>query len=298
MLCFEQIMCRVVDVMPAVAQPALEPPAPFVRWVGGKTAILPMLLAHVPKKFGVYYEPFVGGGALFFALAAQRPGLRAVISDANLRLVRTYRGVRDAVETVIAGLEECTRLHTKDFYYQMRDIDIDAVPDDADVAACFLYLNRTCFNGLYRVNADGKMNTPIGKTSSGAPPVICQAERLRACSAALQSVEIEHGDALEVANRAKPGDFIYADPPYIPLSKTSDFTSYTAEKFGPDEQEALRNLAVNLKAGGVHVLLSNSSAPEVAELYGRYFKLEPVTRRGTVSSKIRARGAVTEMLIY
>lgn len=270
----------------------VQPAQPFVKWVGGKRQLLPQLLAHVPPKFGTYYEPFVGGGALFFALAHPR----AVLCDANLRLIRTYRAVRDDVETLIALLKGCAARHSTDFYYETRAVNPDAFNHDVEVAAWFIYLNRTCFNGLYRVNSKGVFNVPIGRYEN---PQICDEERLRACSRALAHAEIEWTDFRELAGRPLQGDFVYCDPPYAPLSATADFASYTADGFGGKDQADLRDLAGVLKRRGVHVLLSNSSAPLIRELYKdrALFEVIPVLARRAVNSNAALRGPVTELLI-
>ena len=224
---------------------------PFVKWVGGKRQLLPRLLPHVPQRFGRYFEPFVGGGALFFSLAPEF----AALNDGNARLVRTYRTIRDRVEDVVALLR--TYPHDRDFFMSLRAVDIDA-GTDVEVAAWFIYLNRTAFNGLYRVNSRGGFNVPFGRYKN---PTICDAENLRACAAILKGASITHGDFEAVVADAHPGDFVYFDPPYVPLTATSDFTSYTAEGFTDADQVRLRDVALRLKAGGVAVMLSNSGAP-------------------------------------
>jgi DNA adenine methylase len=263
---------------------------PFVKWAGGKAQILPALQAHVPPSYRTYYEPFVGGGALFFALAPAR----AVLSDANLRLVRTWRAVRDNVEALIQVLTECARKHSPEFFYEIRATDPDKATSDVEVAAWFIYLNRTCFNGLYRVNSKGKFNVPVGRYVN---PQICDVDRLRACSRALVDVELEWADFRTVMERPRRGDFVYFDPPYAPLSATSDFTSYTEEGFTAKDQADLRDVARKLKARGVHVLLSNSSAPLIRDLYDDGFHIETVAARRAVNSQAASRGPVAELII-
>jgi len=272
----------------STAQTSLfDEPRPFLKWVGGKRQLLPVLLPHVPRRFDTYHEPFVGGGALFFAL---RP-TRAVLSDNNALLVRTWRGVRDHVEDVIRLLKSYP--HDKQFFLEMRERDIDAA-SDVEVAAWFIYLNKTAFNGLYRVNSKNKYNVPFGRYVN---PAICDAPNLRACSRALLGVSIEHEDFEAVLGRAKPGDFVYFDPPYVPLSATSDFTSYTAEGFSADDQKRLRDVARELKASGVHVLLSNSSAGFVRDLY-EGFQMEEVLATRHVNCQSDGRGPVVELVIW
>lgn len=262
-------------------------PRPFLKWVGGKRQLLPVLTSHVPHRFGRYHEPFLGGGALFFHL---RPG-RAVLSDTNARLIRTWRGVRDAVEDVIALLAAYP--HDRAFFEQKRAEPIDE-RSDAEVAAWFIYLNRTGFNGLYRVNRRNIFNVPFG---AYANPTICDADLLRMASATLADTELHVEDFGVVLDRAEPGDFVYFDPPYVPLSATSSFTSYTADGFGMPEQARLRDTARALKERGVHVLLSNSSAPAVHELYADGFSRTPVSAARAINCDATKRGSVTELIL-
>jgi DNA adenine methylase len=265
------------------------PRRPFVKWAGGKRQLLAELCSHVPEQHGRYYEPFVGGGALFFEL---RPP-RAVLTDVNQRLIRTYRGVRDDVEHVIALLRRYEREHEEAFFYRLRDMDIDAEAD-AQVAAWFIYLNKVGFNGLYRVNRQNRFNVPFGRHKN---PTICDEATLRACSQALAGATIEVADFESAVASAAPGDMVYFDPPYVPLSITSSFTSYTSSGFDSKAQIRLRDLALQLKQRGVHVLLSNSSAEFVRELYEQGFSISEVSATRLVNSKATGRGAITELII-
>jgi len=266
---------------------ALRTARPFVKWAGGKRQILRELLKHVPSKHGRYFEPFVGGGALFFATRPKR----AILADVNERLVRAYRGVRDDVEAVISLLKKWP--HDPVFFEKSRSRPVDE-GTDVEVAAWFVYLNKTGFNGLYRVNKKNRFNVPFGRYEN---PKICDPRTLRACSEALANTDLKVGDFEEIASAAKRGDFVYFDPPYAPLSPTSSFTSYTSSGFGLDEQTRLRNLARELKRSGVHVLLSNSSAPAVRKLYSRGFEVFEVSATRMVNSKAGGRGAITELVI-
>lgn len=251
-----------------------------------------MLSAHAPLSFGRYHEPFVGGGALFFNLAHRRMLPRgAVLSDNNERLVRAYRGVRDEVEDVIIHLASYP--HDKGFYLAMRERSVDSL-SDAEAAAWLIYVNRTGFNGLYRVNQKNQFNVPFGDYTN---PRICDADNLRACSRALAGVELRCEPFDLVGERAESGDFVYFDPPYVPLSTTSSFTSYTASGFGPAHQQKLANVARSLKARGVHVLLSNSSAPLVRELYREGFSTHEVKAARSVNSRGSGRGKIVELLM-
>lgn len=272
--------------MPPFANSSL--PRPFLKWAGGKRQLVPALLARLPATYGTFYEPFIGGGALFFAV---KPA-RAVIADRNSRLVRTWTCVRDEVEPLIARLS--TFSHDRDFFLAQRARAIDAEPD-VEVAAWMIFLNRTAFNGLYRVNRRGQFNVPFGKYKN---PTLCDADNLRAASAALQGTKILHADFAESTASAAEGDFVYFDPPYVPLSATSAFTAYTGDGFGAEEQARLRDVALALKRRGVRVLLSNSSAGLVRELYGQDFTVEEVMATRLINRDSAGRGAIAELLIH
>lgn len=261
-------------------------PRPFLKWVGGKRQILHALAEHVPHRFGRYHEPFLGGGALFFHLRPQK----SVLSDTNERLVRTWRGVRDSVEEVIALLYDWP--YDKDFYQELRARPIDERPD-AEVAAWFIYLNRTGFNGLYRVNRRNIFNVPFGAYTN---PTICDADLLRTVSASLAETELHVEDFGAVLDRAERGDFVYFDPPYVPLTATSSFTSYTADGFGMTDQARLRDTARALKERGVYVVVSNSSAPAVHELYADFHRT-PVAAARAINCVASKRGSVTELIL-
>ncbi len=268
---------------------------PFVKWVGGKRRLVPTLREMIPE-FKQYHEPFVGGGALFFGLAhSDVTGRWANLSDQNQRLVRTYRAIRDDLDGVLARLETLAQAHCKELYYEVRDQEIDEAQADADVAAWFIYLNRTGFNGLYRVNRSGRFNVPLGRYTN---PNICDEKNLIRVSQVLQGAEIRHEGFESVFDRAEEGDLVYFDPPYIPRSPTSSFTSYTAQGFNLPEHERLRDIARALKLRGVHVLLSNSDTPLVREIYSNGFELEQVYMGRAINSKASGRGAVPELVIW
>lgn len=269
-----------------------KPAEPFLKWLGGKRQIIPQFQPYLPTNYGRYFEPFMGGAALFFHM---RPA-NATLSDANLRLVRTYRGIRDNVDEVIATLLEMKERHAREgeaFYRRIRAVDVDNFSQDATVAAWFIYLNKAGFNGIYRVNRDNVFNVPFGKNPKAT---ICDANNLRACSQALKGVNIFHRDFTAVANEAAPGDFVYFDPPYVPVSETSSFTSYTADGFGASDQIRLRDLAFWLSQRGVRVLLSNSSAPAVRELYAGARIIE-INAARMLSAKVTGRHGVKEFLV-
>jgi DNA adenine methylase len=242
---------------------------------------------YLPTKYNRYREHFVGGGALFFHLQPKY----ALLSDSNERLIRTYRTVRDSVDDLVRLLS--TYPNEKTFFLELRKKNIDAM-SDVEVASWFIYLNKTCFNGVYRVNKDNQFNVPFG---SQANPTICDEENLRLCSEALRGVELLVGDYIDLALlHCRAGDFVYLDPPYVPLSATSSFTAYGKEGFDMRCQQRLVVLSRHLKSSGVSVLLSNSAAPAVRELY-EGFELIPVMAARSVNSKVKGRGKIAEYLI-
>jgi DNA adenine methylase len=265
---------------------------PFVKWVGGKRQLLPKLLEHVPKPYRHYYEPFAGGGALFFALRQTSPRREMTIADTNIQLVRTYWAVKTNVEKVIALLS--TYPYDEKFYYTKRAETHHRT--DIEAAAWFIYMNKAGFNGLYRVNKRGEFNVPFGRYTN---PTICDAANLRACSVALQGVEILATPYYKTASCAAKGDLVYFDPPYWPTSATANFVGYTAGGFGQQDQVALRDFASALKRDGVHVILSNADLPEVRELYTskKGFTIHRVEARRNVNSNAKKRGAVGELII-
>lgn len=262
-------------------------PRPFLKWAGGKRALAPELLKFVPVQFGTYHEPFVGSGALFFTLKPHG----AVLYDTNLRLIRTWRAIRDDVEAVITRLGSYS--YDKEFFLEMRKRDIDR-ESDAEVAAWFIYLNRTAYNGLYRVNRRNVFNVPFGRYSN---PMICDADNLRACSKMLQGVKLLNADFADVLELAEYGDFVYFDPPYVPLSPTSSFTSYTTNGFGLEDHVRLRDVALALKRRGVSVMVSNSSTSFVRDLYANGFEIIEVLAPRSIGCKASSRGAATEVII-
>ena len=268
---------------------------PFVKWVGGKRKVLPQLVDFLPAQIEHYYEPFVGGGAMFFHLRSQ--GLlqnnKITLSDANLRLVRTYRAIRDNVALVISKLETHQKHHSKEYFYQVRDLPVDQFVHDADVAAWFIYLNKTAFNGLYRVNKSNQFNAPFGKYEN---PNICDTTTLLACHKALQTVGIVHQSFDLVCLAAHEGDFVYFDPPYVPVSLTASFTSYTHEGFGSKEQLTLRDLAQELKDKGASVMLSNADHPLVREWY-KDFNVASIQVGRSINCQSDKRGSVGEVVI-
>ena len=280
---------------PALRSAPLAQPKPFIKWVGGKRRLLDDLLVEIPENFSRYHEPFVGGGALFFSLArkVEKKGRWATLSDANQRLVRTFRAVRDEVDLVVMKLREYARGHSQEHFYAVRAMNVDAM-DDVETAAWFIYLNKTAFNGLYRVNRKGGFNVPIGRYAN---PRICDEPALRIASWALQGAEIHHEDFGTVADRADAGDVVYFDPPYVPASDSANFTSYTRDGFTMADQTRLRDVASDLKMRDVQVMLSNSDTPEVRDLYRQGFDHKRVLCGRAINCKGGKRGRVGELVI-
>jgi DNA adenine methylase len=265
-----------------------------VKWCGGKTFLLPEILKRLPAKINTYYEPFVGGGAVFFALAAEGRFKRAVIGDVNEELMITYEAIAQDVDAVIRALKK--HVYEEAYYYAVRAQKPRTIA--ARAARC-IYLNKTGFNGLYRVNRKGEFNVPFGRYTN---PKICDEENLRAVAAVLRvsaphvGVHVMCLDFEKTVLPAKSGDVVYIDPPYLPVSVTANFTTYTAGGFGLADQTRLRDVAKKLDASGVRVLLSNSDTPLTRKLY-RGFKIEEVQAPRRVNSKGGKRGNVGELLI-
>lgn len=265
---------------------------PVLKWAGGKTSLLPEILPRLPEKIGTYYEPFIGGGAVFFALANERRFAGATIGDQNGELASMYRTLALRSGAVIEELRDLASRHNEKFFYAVRERNpYDLTPPAR--AARLIYLNKTCFNGLYRVNRKGLFNVPFGDYKN---PTICDEDTLRAAAKALSSVQVLDFDFEETVRAAERGDAVYFDPPYAPVSKTANFTGYAKGGFGVEHQERLRHVAEKLIARGIHVLLSNSDTPLVRELY-QGFLIEPVKVRRAINSKGDKRGHVGEVLI-
>jgi DNA adenine methylase len=265
---------------------------PFFRFVGGKTQLLPELRKHVPTTFGRYYEPFVGGGALFWDLAPKD----AVLADTNPAIVIAYSQVRNNAHSVIAALRELAYQHDKDprVTFQRERIATTMWCDCVQCAARFIYLQKTGFNGVWRTNRAGIYNVPLGRSET--PPTICDAPLLHVCSQALQGVVVLAQDFVGTVSTAKAGDFVYFDPPYVPVSKTANFTSYTRDGFTMGDQIRLRDIAWMLKQRGVSVMLSNADLPVVRDLYAQ-FDVHSVQARRNVNSAGTKRGKVGEVII-
>lgn len=259
---------------------------PFLKWAGGKRQLLASYGPYFPVQQGGYFEPFLGSAAVFFHLAPQR----AVLSDIVEEVAQTYSVVRDHVEELIISLRR--HLNTQEYFSQVRSV-IPASLSPVEQASRFIYLNRTCYNGLFRVNRLGQFNVPFGFYKS---PTICDPVRLRAASVALRHATIYNADFEKVLEDAKAGDFIYLDPPYSPVSATANFTSYSRQGFDEKEQERLASVFGRLDSRGCLMMLSNSDTPTVRRLYKGYSIVEVRARRA-INSKADRRGPVSELLI-
>lgn len=267
---------------------------PFLKWVGGKGQLLRELGPRIEAvgTFGRYHEPFVGGGALFFHLYSLRRLGRslAYLSDNNQNLLDAYHGIAENVDAVIAALREHETLHGHDHYYATR---AEVPASLTGRAARIIYLNKTCFNGLYRENSKGLFNTPMGRYKK---PLICDEPNLRAVAEALRHAKVERRHFSEVLKHAKPGDLVYFDPPYWPVSSTASFTSYAKDNFTPADQEALAGVFATLVQRGVHVMLSNSDTKPVRMLYAK-FQIDTVHANRNVNSDPSKRGKINEVLV-
>lgn len=265
--------------------------SPVIKWVGGKTKLLPELLARMPERFERYYEPFAGGAALFFRVAPER----GVLADSNHDLIGLYTCLTRDVAGVIKKLEHHRTAHCEEHYYATRTRwnDRELAWTTADRAATFIYLNKTCFNGLWRVNRSGAFNVPIGRY---VDPPICVPDTLRAAAAVLRRAKIVRDDYRKVVDDARRGDFLYFDPPYDPVAPTANFTSYTADAFGPDQQRQLADTARMLVGRGCKVMLSNSDTPFIRSLY-KSFRVDRVKCARAINSNAAKRGDVDEVII-
>ena len=263
---------------------------PFIKWVGGKTQLLSELISRIPSAFQTYHEPFIGGGAFFFALSPRN----AVLSDINEELINCYRVVQSDVDMLIEVLRE--HKYNSDYFYEIRNVDRCESYRDWSVvqrAARFIYLNKSCFNGLYRVNSKGQFNVPFGRYSN---PKIVNPDNLYACNQVLQGHKLLVQHFSSIVERVQKHDFVYFDPPYVPLSATADFTSYAKDGFDFTQQEHLRDVCRELDKKGVYFMLSNSHTEVVVELYREFF-VETVSASRAVNSNPHKRGKVEEVIV-
>ena len=272
-------------------------PKPFVKWAGGKRQLIPVLNENLPNLMGTYYEPFLGGGALLFHILSEKNGQKCSVSDLNSDLVLTYTTIRDKANEIISSLKNHEKNYKKDaksYYYSVRDSN----PRSAvEKTSRLIFLNRTCFNGLYRVNSKGKFNVPLGKYTN---PNIVNEDNIRSVSHILQSqkVSIKCRDFGSVLDDAKKGDFVYFDPPYQPVSNTANFTNYTQKSFTLDDLGRLAKLCLDLDSKGCNVMLSNSHSQEVSDMFTeKQWKIKKIAANRSINSNSKKRTGHYELLI-
>ena len=269
--------------------------SPILKWVGGKRQLLSEIIPLIDESCDNYVEPFIGGGAVLFRLQPKK----AIINDYNTELINVYRTVRDDLDGLVALLKEHEKYNSSDYYYEVRALD--RTPDfdkmsNLEKAARIIYLNKTCYNGLYRVNSLGQFNSPYGKYKN---PNIVNEVVLRAISKYLNGneISIRSGDYKDVLNNIEKNSFVYLDPPYMPISSSSSFTGYTEGGFGYDKQVELKEECDKLNSKGVHFLQSNSDCEEIRELYKDY-RIKVVKAKRAINSDAKKRGQINEVLIY
>lgn len=272
-------------------------PKPFVKWAGGKRQLIPILHQNLPEAFGTYYEPFLGGGALLFHILTDKNGQKCSISDLNSDLVLAYTTIRDRIDALISSLKNHEKNYQKDsksYYYSVRESN---PRNEVEKTSRLIFLNRTCFNGLYRVNSKGKFNVPLGKYTN---PNIVNEENIRAVSSILQTnrISIKCRDFESVLRDAKKGDLVYFDPPYQPVSSTANFTSYTTKDFTYNDLTRLAELCLKLDSKECHVLLSNSDSKEVSDIFAKKpWKITRIEANRSINSNSKKRTGHFELLI-
>jgi DNA adenine methylase len=272
-------------------------PKPFVKWAGGKRQLIPILNENLPENFGTYYEPFIGGGALLFHILTDRNDQKCSISDLNSDLVLAYTTIRNRIDDLILSLKNHEKNYHKDsksYYYSVRESNPRS---EIEKTSRLLFLNRTCFNGLYRVNSKGKFNVPLGRYSN---PNIVNEDNLRSVSNILQTtqVSIKCRDFEAVLRDVKKGDLVYFDPPYQPVSNTANFTSYTNKDFTDKDLERLADLCNRLDSKGCKVLLSNSDSKQVSDIFSeKPWKVNRIQANRSINSNSKKRTGHFELLI-
>ena len=267
---------------------------PFTKWTGGKRQLLPVIKSLMPDNYNSYFEPFIGGGALFFDLSPDK----AVINDFNNELMNCYLQIKKHPQKLIELLTKHQENNSKEYYLELRAVDRDNKINkmtDVERAARIMYMLRVDFNGLYRVNSKNQFNVPYGRYKN---PKIVDSELILSISTYLNSndIRILNGDFEEAVKSVQTGDFVYFDPPYVPLSETSAFTSYTHEGFSYEEQVRLRDVFIKLDKKGAYVMLSNSSSPLVEELY-KGFNIHKIEATRTNGAKASSRGKISEIIV-
>ena len=263
---------------------------PFIKWAGGKRQLIKELVKLLPANYNRYFEPFIGGGALFFAIQPKN----AYISDINPELINLYDVVKNDVDSLIEDLRRYK--NTEDYFYKIRNLDRKPSYKKFSKirkASRFIYLNKTCYNGLYRTNSKGYFNVPFGSYKN---PNIIDEQNLKACSELLKKTEILSSHFLAMENKIKTGDFVYLDPPYIPINKTSSFTKYYKDDFDISEQIKLKELCDRLTKKNIYFMLSNSYSKLILNLYKQY-NIKKIKATRTINSKANKRGAINELII-
>lgn len=296
-----------VTEFPIVKNPKTKPQinvaSPFIQWVGGKRSLLEKYDPIIPVEFNNYYEPFLGGGAMFYHLYSKYGNTKQYyLSDLNSELITVYNTVVSSYEDIAEILSDMNLRHSKEFYYAIRNYDreelapkrykkkfnIQEEVTNVELAARFIYLNLTCFNALYRVNSDNLFNVPIG---TSLKKDIADSGLLKACSSVLKNADIKYQSYQDI--QPSSGDLVFLDPPYAPLSATSDFTSYTAEGFGTEDQVKLRDFCKELDSNGIKFMLANSNCEFIRELYSDYTQYTFSLNR-TLNSKKELRKQTTD----
>lgn len=267
--------------------------APIMKWAGGKRQIMGELIERLPPDFNTYHEPFMGGGALFFKLCDLKGSMRSVVSDINSDLIMLYQVVRDRKDELIRHLHGIGLGNNRDDYYKAREMYNSATGSPLMKSALLIYLNRHGFNGLYRLNSSGHYNVPFGRYIN---PSLPSDEDINRASECLSRSSIRQGDFRTTLSDAESGDFVYLDPPYMPVSSTSMFTSYSSKGFTWKDQEDLAEMVAELDRKGVMFLLSNAATHEIEELYSSY-RVEKIMARRNINSRPDGRGKIQELIV-
>lgn len=282
-----QLLLDNVEAVPS--PPSLSRAQPFVKWAGGKRKLIGKILDATPKSFERYLEPFVGGGALALAFNHQR----MLLNDANTELINAYRIIQNDLDALLDKLDEHKKEHSEKYFYEIRSQDPTTL-NPVEQAARFIYLNKTCFNGLYRVNHRGEFNVPFGKHKN---PVLYELNNLKAVSIVLRNAELFAEDYQHfLKHHAQPGDFIYLDPPYNPISQYSDFKRYTKEQFREHDQHALAQVYNDLIALGAYPVLSNSYSELTLDLYKQH-EIQIIYAGRNINHEGTGRKPVREILV-
>lgn len=266
----------------------------FLKWAGGKRRILPLLEPFFPEKINRYFEPFLGGGSVFFFVKQKYNPSECIISDTNADLINTYLHVRDEPRQLIKYLKWFKERHSKRFYYSVRTAFNKCELEDVKRSAAFIYLNKTCFNGLYRVNRKNEFNVPFGQLKN--PGIFEEGVIYSASEILKDGVKIEHQDYLNILGHVGKGDFVYLDPCYDPLKKTS-FANYTPERFSDKDRVTLHAFIEGLRKGGAKVVLSNNDIPEIRKLYSQKYNISEILAPRFIGSKASYRSSLTELVI-